>query len=240
MGWRRGTTPGSTDRMARWCRCSSCRRRRRFRHCRRPESSCLPCCCWSRGEMPGGLGHARSRSPSSPRRSCPTLSRLGCTSPARYSRKLCCARPSLERGMVDLTVRRNLQCVPAGLESRPVRTVISVGRRRPRRARLDPGSRPRKRGASRVCGSGATTNRPCHREDAHPDGDEVPGCSDGVDAGGMGTRETATWRKPSEFLKSSWVSRRCRLRSRGPNRIRAILARAVSGNAASTRRAVYR
>ena len=43
-GGRCGTTPGSTGRTAKWCRCSSCRRRHRFRRCRRPVLCCSPWC----------------------------------------------------------------------------------------------------------------------------------------------------------------------------------------------------
>ena len=47
--WRCGTTPGSTGRTVRWCRCSSYRRRHRFRRCRSPVPSCSPSYCSSGG-----------------------------------------------------------------------------------------------------------------------------------------------------------------------------------------------
>ena len=43
------TTPGSTGRTVRWCRCSSCRRRHRFRRCRSPAPSCSSSYCSSGG-----------------------------------------------------------------------------------------------------------------------------------------------------------------------------------------------
>ena len=65
--WRCGTTPGSTGRTVRWCRCSSCRRRHRFRRCRSPAPSCSPSYCSSGGgdddcRLPIASTASRSRS----------------------------------------------------------------------------------------------------------------------------------------------------------------------------------